>query len=201
MRRAPGEWRTIISSAAFRSAVPVAWVNVAATISPLRFSISVWPMKLAKLGFLAPSLAIKLRLGIRGRGVRGVAALLAVKIALAIAARAGRIVRTVLRPETLHRGPGRNLRTVDREVLVRQQPAQLVMIHELGEELPRHVGLKQPIAVLREHRRHPYRLVHAEPDEPAIEKVIIELLHQLPFRPDRIERLQQKRPQQPLRRN
>jgi hypothetical protein len=35
----------------------------------------------AKLGFLAPSLAIKLRLGIRGRGVRGVAALLAVKVA------------------------------------------------------------------------------------------------------------------------
>jgi hypothetical protein len=59
-------------------------------------------------------------------------------------------------------------------VLVRQQPAQLVMIHELGEELPRHVGLEQPIAVLREHRRHPYRLVHAEPDEPQIEKVIIE---------------------------
>ena len=89
----------------------------------------------AELGFLAASLAIKLRLGIRGRGMRGVAALLAVKIALAIAARAGRIARTVLRPETLHRGPGRNLRAVDREVLVRQQPAQLVMIHELGEEL------------------------------------------------------------------
>jgi hypothetical protein len=75
------------------------------------------------------------------------------------------------------------------------------MIHELGEELPRHVGLKQPIAVLGEHRRHPHRLVHAEPHEPAIEKVIIELLHRLSFRPDRIERLQQKRPQQPLRRN
>jgi hypothetical protein len=80
-------------------------------------------------------------------------------------------------------------------------PAQFVMIHELGQELPRHVGLEQPIAILREHRRHPYRLVHAEPDEPAIKKVIIELLHQLPFRPDRIERLQQKRTQQPLRRN
>jgi len=59
-------------------------------------------------------------------------------------------------------------------------------------------ALEQPIAVLREHRRHPYRLVHAEPDEPTIEKVIIELLNELPFRPDRIERLQQKRPQQPL---
>jgi hypothetical protein len=47
MRRAPGEWRTIISSAAARSAVPVAFVNVAATMSPLRFSISAWPMKLS----------------------------------------------------------------------------------------------------------------------------------------------------------
>ena len=36
----PGEWRTIIASAASRSAVPVALVNVVATMSPLRFSIS-----------------------------------------------------------------------------------------------------------------------------------------------------------------
>jgi hypothetical protein len=40
----------------------------------------------AELGFLAAPLAIKLRIRIRGRGMRGVAALLAVKIAFAIAA-------------------------------------------------------------------------------------------------------------------
>jgi hypothetical protein len=73
-------------------------------------------------------------------------------------------------------------------------------MHEFGQELPRHVGLKQSIAVLREDRRHPYRIVNAEPHEPAIEQVVVELLHQLSLRPDRIERLQQQRPQQPLRR-
>jgi hypothetical protein len=129
------------------------------------------------------------------------AGFLAVKIALAIAARAARIARAVLRLEALHRGPGCNLRAVDREMLVRQQPAQLFVIHEFGQELPRRVGLKQPIAVFREYGRNPYRLIHPKPDEPAVEQVVIELLHQLPLRPDRIERLQQKRPQQLLRRD
>ncbi len=68
------------------------------------------------------------------------------------------------------------------------------MLHELGKELPRHVCFKQPIAVLREHRWNPHRLVHAETDEPAVEQVVVELLHQLPLRADGIERLQQKRP-------
>ena len=84
-------------------------------------------------------------------------------------------------------------------MLVRQQPAQLLVIHEFGQELPRDVRRKQPIAVLREYRRHPYRLVNAKSDEPAVQQVVIELFHQLPLRPDRIECLQQKRPQQPLR--
>jgi hypothetical protein len=62
-------------------------------------------------------------------------------------------------------------------------------------------ALEQPIAVLREHRRHPHRLVNPKPDEPAVEQVVIELLHQLPLRADGIERLQQKRAQQPLGRD
>src|SRR5450631_4203571 len=101
MRLAPGEWRTIISSAAVRSAVPVAFVNAAATLSPLRFSISVMAHE-AQLGFLAPSLAVKLRLRIGGRDMGGVAALLAMKITLAVAAGAGRVAQAVHRLETLH---------------------------------------------------------------------------------------------------
>jgi hypothetical protein len=46
MRRTHGEWRTIISSAALHSAVPVAF-DVAAMISPLRFSSSAWSIKLS----------------------------------------------------------------------------------------------------------------------------------------------------------
>src|SRR5215475_10109283 len=133
--------------------------------------------------------------------MRGVAGLLAMEIALAIAARARRITRAVLRLEALHRRPGCNLRPVDREMFVRQQPTQLRMLHERGQKLPCHVCFKQPIAVLREHCRNPYRLVHAETNEPAVEQVVVELLHQLPLRADGIERLQQERPQQSLRRD
>src|ERR1700722_5315466 len=48
----------------------------------------------------------------------GVAALLAVKITLAVAAGAGRLARAVLRLETLHRRPRPNPSAVDREVLI-----------------------------------------------------------------------------------
>src|SRR5262249_60477996 len=95
----------------------------------------------------------------RAWGMRGVTGLLAMEIALAIAARARRITRAVLRLEALHRRPGCNLRPVDREMLVRQQPTQLRMLHERGQKLPRHVCFKQPIADLPEHRRNPYRRV------------------------------------------
>src|ERR1700704_1740879 len=39
------------------------------------------------------------------------------------------------------------------------------------------------------------------PDEPTIEQIVMQLFHQLAFRADGVERLQQKRPQQPLRRD
>ena len=47
----------------------------------------------------------------------------------------------------------------------------------------------------------PGRIVHPDPDEPAEQKVVFQPLHQLPFRADRIERLQQHRPKQLLRRD
>ena len=47
----------------------------------------------------------------------------------------------------------------------------------------------------------PGRLVRREPDEPAEQEVELEPLHQLALRADRVERLQQHRPQQHLRRD
>ena len=44
----------------------------------------------------------------------------------------------------------------------------------VGEKLGQN---RQPITVLREHRRHPYRIVHAQTDEPAIEQIVMQLLH------------------------
>jgi hypothetical protein len=40
----------------------------------------------------------------------------------------------------------------------------------------RDLGLQQPLAVLR---RHSHRLVGAEPDEPTVQQVVVQLLHQL----------------------
>ena len=47
----------------------------------------------------------------------------------------------------------------------------------------------------------PGRIVDPDPDEPAEQKVVLQPLHQLPLRADRVERLQQHRPQQLLRRD
>jgi hypothetical protein len=75
------------------------------------------------------------------------------------------------------------------------------VVQKLGQELMRDLGLQQPFPVLREHRRHPHRLVDAEPDEPAVQQVVVELLHQLRLGADRVERLQQKCAEQSLRCN
>jgi hypothetical protein len=124
-----------------------------------------------------------------------------VKVALAVAAARRRFIRAVLGAEALHRRPRRNLRAVDREVFVRQKPAHLLVVQQPSQEVVRDLRLQQPFPVLREHRRHPHRLIDPEPDEPAVQQVVVELLHQLPLRADRVEHLQQKRAQQPLGRN
>src|SRR5208282_920005 len=42
----------------------------------------------------------------------------------------------------------------------------------------------------------PDRVIHRQPDKPAEQKIIVDLLHQLPLGPNREERLQQRRSQQ-----
>ena len=71
----------------------------------------------------------------------------------------------------------------------------------LVNELGRDIAVEQPIPVLAEHGRIPHRIVRRQPDEPAEQQIVVELLHQLPFRAHRVERLQQQRAQQPLRRD
>ena len=60
---------------------------------------------------------------------------------------------------------------------------------------------EQAVAVLGEGRRVERLLVDRQSDEPAKQKVELDPLDQLPLRPDRIEKLQKRGPQQPLRRN
>ena len=47
----------------------------------------------------------------------------------------------------------------------------------------------------------PDGIVDAEPDEPAEQQVVVDLLHQLPLGAHRVERLQQRGAQQTLRRD
>ena len=105
------------------------------------------------------------------------------------------------RPEALDRRPRLDQRAVDREVLARQQPLHLRQRQQRGQEPVGDVAGQQPVAVLAEHRGVPYRIVDAEPDEPAVQQIELQFGHQPALRADREERLQQCRPQQHLGRN
>jgi hypothetical protein len=82
-----------------------------------------------------------------------------------------------------------------------QKPLHPGLRQHRSQELGRDVALQQPVAVLREHRMVPRRIVDADAGEPAEQKVIFQPLHQKTLRADRIEGLQQHRPQQLLRRD
>jgi hypothetical protein len=85
---------------------------------------------------------------------------------------------------------------VDAEVLAREQAADLRLIQNLGQKLGGDIAREQAIPVLREGRMIPDLIVDPEPDEPAEQQVEVQPLHQLALRADRVERLQQERPQQ-----
>jgi hypothetical protein len=86
-------------------------------------------------------------------------------------------------------------------VLARQQLADLWQAQHADHEFAGNIAIEQSIPVLAEHRRIPHWIVHREADEPPEQQIVVELLHQLPFRSHRIEGLQQQRAQQALWRN
>src|SRR5688500_329158 len=130
--------------------------------------------------------------------MRVVSPRLAVEVGFGIAPDAAgrRLARAVLRFDALHRSPGLDQRAVDREVIARQQLLHLGLGQHRTQELGRDVALKQPVAVLREHRMVPGWIVDADAHEPAEQKVVFQPLHTQPLRADRVERLQQYRPEQ-----
>jgi hypothetical protein len=52
-----------------------------------------------------------------------------------------------------------------------------------------HLAAHQPLAVLGEHRYIPDRIVHRQAHEPAEQKVVVDLLHQLPLALHRVQHL------------
>lgn len=63
------------------------------------------------------------------------------------------------------------------------------------------LAAEQPVAVLREARVIPHLVVHREADEPAEQQATVDRLHRLPLAADRVQRHQQLRSLQLLRRD
>ena len=82
-----------------------------------------------------------------------------------------------------------------------QKPLHLRQAEQRRQKPLRDLVCEQAVAVLGEGRRVEHLLVDRQSDEPAKQKVELDPLDQLPLRPDRIEKLQKRGPQQPLRRN
>src|SRR5262249_21408948 len=89
--------------------------------------------RISELCLLTLALLGEFGLGVRGRAVRLIAALLAVKMALAVAPRRWRVTQTVLRHKALHRCPSLNLRAIDGKVGVRKQGSHLPMSEKHGQ--------------------------------------------------------------------
>ena len=155
----------------------------------------------AQPALAAIALAIEPRLRVGGAFVALVRALLAVKVALAVAPRAAIVIAAVPGPERLHRRPRLDQRPVHREVIPAQQTPHLAVFDDAVQELRRNLRLKKAVPVLAEHAGVPHRIVQPQPHEPAEQHIELELFHQLALGTDRIKRLQQQRPQQLLRRD
>ena len=107
----------------------------------------------------------------------------------------------VLPTETLETRPGFEQRAIDREVFIREQPGLSRLAADGIKERPGDIALQQTVTILAEGCRRPNRRIHAQPDKPAIQHAVVDLFHQQPLAPDRVERLDQQRPQQLLGRN
>src|ERR1700751_662664 len=122
--------------------------------------------QIGELGRLARTLAVQPSIGVGGRGVRLIAALLAVKIPLTIASGSRRFAAPILGTKALHAGPRLDKRAVDREMIVRQQNLDRLLIPQRGYELPANFTLNQALTVLGKHRLGRYHLIQRQPDKP-----------------------------------
>src|ERR1700752_1891376 len=127
--------------------------------------------------------------------------LLASKVAVVIAPTPGGSTAATLRLEALHRRPGFEKCPIHREVLMRQKTLHLRIGQQRSQKLLSDLGGQQSVAVLRENRVVPHRIIDPKSDEPPEQQVKLHPLHQLTFRTNRIKKLQQARTDQSLRRD
>ena len=145
---------------------------------------------------LAVALAEHPCVAIGGRGMRRIRVLLASEARRAVATQRGWRPAAILRAKTLHQDPSLDQGAIDGKVLVGEQRYEFGAGQHASEELGGDRALQQSVAVLGEHGHVLDRIVDAQPDKPAEQQVVVELLHQLPLGAHRVER-----PQQLLRRD
>jgi hypothetical protein len=90
---------------------------------------------------------------------------------------------------------------VDGEVFLRQQLVPLGLPEHRLEEALSDVACHEPLPILRKHGHVPRRGIELEAHEPAEQQVVIQLLHELALAADRVEHLEQERPEQLLGRD
>src|SRR5215469_10395765 len=104
-----------------------------------------------ELCLFSAALAEQPRIRIGCREVRVIRAFLAMKVALGVASATGcstsrwRRVTTILGNKALHARPSLDQRTVDREVLAREQAADLRQVQDAGHELTGNIAVQQTI--------------------------------------------------------
>lgn len=140
--------------------------------------------QIAQLGFLARALAHQARIRVGGGGERVVRTPLTVEI-MAITAAA------VLRPKAYVRGPRFQQGAIHRKMLVADQIVNPRQQHGMREEGLRHRLVERPVAIERERRVIPHRIVDVQAHEPAKQQVVLNLLHQQTFAAHAVDYLQQ----------
>ena len=140
------------------------------------------------LSDLAVSAPIQLGVGVCRRSVGVVLPFLSLEVDFGVSTAGGRGRSPALpRPEALQGGIGLDHRTVDRKVIVREEPATPSLLDHLREEVEIDVRRQKPLAVLRERRRVESRPDAGQIQEPAEQEVVLEPLAEEALAADAVE--------------
>jgi hypothetical protein len=103
--------------------------------------------------------------------------------------------------EALEASRGLDQGPVHREMLVREQVPLVGLSHDQLEQRSPHLVVEQPLTILGERRRIEAWFHQLHVQEPAEQEVVVEFLTEGSLTPHRIKRDQERRLEQPLRRD
>ena len=155
-----------------------------------------------ELGLVALGLLEQAGILIRGRGMLVVLALFTRKIDRHVAATTfRRLAGTIVSLKAFRRRPSFIQRTIDREMLGRDQSVPPCQTKHFAEEGASHRFVEQVVTILRETAVIPHLVIHIKTDKPAIEQLVVNVLEQLTLETNQVQRLDQTGAQEMLRQN